>query len=54
VPCKYDDQFYIAYLDDIVIYSNLLEEHREHAWLVFAKLQETGLYLKLLKCEFKM
>ncbi len=48
------NQFCIAYLDDIVVYSNLLEEHREHVRLVLAKLPEAGLYLKLLKCEFEM
>jgi hypothetical protein len=48
------DQFCIAYLDDIVVYSNSLEEHREHVRLILAKLQEAGLYLKLSKCKFKM
>jgi hypothetical protein len=51
---KHLDQFRIAYLDDIVVYSNSLEEHREHVRLVLAKLQEAGLYLKLSKCEFEM
>jgi hypothetical protein len=54
VLCEHLDQFRIAYLDDIVVYSNLLEEHREQVWLILAKLQEAGLYLKLSKCEFKM
>ena len=48
------DQFCIAYLDNIVVYSNSLEEHRKHVWLVLAKLQEAGLYLKLSKCKFEM
>jgi hypothetical protein len=51
---KHPDQFSIAYQDDIIIYSNSLEEHREHVWLILAKLQEAGLYLKLSKCEFEM
>ncbi len=51
---KHLDKFCIAYLDDIVFYSNSLEEHREHVWLILAKLQEAGLYLKLSKCDFKM
>jgi hypothetical protein len=54
VLCKHLDQFCIAYLDNIIVYSNLLEDHREHVRLVFAKLQEAGLYLKLLKCELEM
>jgi hypothetical protein len=48
------DQFCIAYLGNIVVYSNLLEEHREHVWLIITKLQEVGLYLKLSKCKFEM
>ncbi len=48
------DQFCIAYLDVIVVYSNSLEEHRKHVRLVLAKLQEAGLYLKLSKCEFEI
>jgi hypothetical protein len=51
---KHLDKFCIAYLDDIVIYLNLLEEHREHVWLILTKLQEAGLYLKLSKCKFEM
>ncbi len=46
---KHLDQFCIAYLDDIVVYSNSLEEHREHVLLVLPNLQEAGLYLKLSK-----
>jgi hypothetical protein len=54
VLCEHLDQFCIAYLDDIVVYSNLLEQHREHVRLIRAKLQEAGLYLKLSKCDFEM
>ncbi len=54
VLCEYLDLFCIAYLDDIVVYSNSLEEHTEHVQCVLAKLQEAGLYLKLSKCEFDM
>jgi hypothetical protein len=51
---KHPDQFCIAFLDNIVVYSNSLEEHREHVRLVLIKLQEAGLYLKLSKCKFEM
>ncbi len=51
---EYLDLFCIAYLDDIVMYSNLLEKHEEHVRLILAKLQEAGLYLKLSKYEFNM
>jgi hypothetical protein len=48
------DQFCIAYLDDIVVYSNLLKKHRKHARLILTKLEEAGLCLKLTKGEFEM
>ncbi len=51
---EYLDQFCISYLDDIVVYSNSLEEHTEHVRCVFAKLQEAGLYVKLSKCKFNL
>jgi hypothetical protein len=51
---KHLNQFSIAYLDDIVVYSNLVEEYREDVQLVFAKLQEASLYLKLSKCKIEI
>ncbi len=48
----YLDVFVIAYLDDIVVYSNTAEEHREHVRTVLKVLLKAGLYLKLRKCEF--
>jgi transposase InsO family protein len=46
------DRFTTAYLDDILIYSNSLEEHREHVRQVLEKLSAAGLHLKPEKCEF--
>ncbi len=37
--------FCIAYINTIVLYSNLLEEPEEHVRLILTKLQEAGLYL---------
>jgi hypothetical protein len=37
VLCEYLDQFCIAYLDNMVVYSDSLEEHREHVRCVLAK-----------------
>ncbi len=37
------DQFCIAYLDDIVVYSHSLEKHREPVRFILMKLQEAGL-----------
>ena len=47
----YLDQFMVVYLDDIVIYSNTLEEHVEHLRKVFQVLREKQLYNKREKCE---
>ena len=39
--------FSTAYLDDILIYSETLEEHLSHMQEVFNRLREHGLRLKL-------
>jgi hypothetical protein len=44
--------FMIAYLDDILIFSQEKEEHVEHVSQVLRKLQEANIKLKLKKCEF--
>ena len=46
------DSFVTAYIDDILIYSETLEEHRKHIRKVLAKLAEAGLHLDINKCEF--
>jgi len=48
----YLDLFCIVYLDDILIYSNTLEEHVVHVRQVLARLHEYGLSCKREKCEF--
>ncbi len=45
-------KFVVVYLDDVLIYSNSLQEHRRHLRLVFAALRKHKLYCKLKKCEF--
>ncbi|XP_016167260.1 uncharacterized protein LOC107609750 [Arachis ipaensis] len=42
----------VVYLDDIVVYSNTLEEHVEHLRTVFKILRENNLYVKKEKCSF--
>ena len=46
------DEFASAYLDDILIYSNLEEEHEGHVKWIMQRLLDAGLYLKPEKCEF--
>jgi transposase InsO family protein len=46
------DRFASAYLDDILIYSDTLEEHQDHLRQVLRRLSEAGLHLKPEKCEF--
>jgi cell fate regulator YaaT (PSP1 superfamily) len=48
----YLDVFCIAYLDDILIYSDNLEQHRQHVRLIMKRVEEVGLTLKVSKCEF--
>src|SRR5437762_2930449 len=46
------DCFASAFLDDIIIYSRTLEEHKRHVTEVLEQLAKAGLYLKRKKCEF--
>jgi hypothetical protein len=46
------DQFCIVYLDDILIYSDNVEDHNEHVRLVLTRLLKNKLYAKAEKCQF--
>jgi Reverse transcriptase (RNA-dependent DNA polymerase) len=48
----YLDIFCVTYLDDILIYSETLEQHVEHVRKVLQALQSRHLLVKLKKCEF--
>ncbi|CEH12806.1 FOG: Transposon-encoded proteins with TYA, reverse transcriptase, integrase domains in various combinations [Ceraceosorus bombacis] len=54
VLSKYIGKFVIVYLDNILIFSNSVEEHREHVRLVLEALKEAKLYAKPLKCAFNV
>ena len=42
----------MAYLDNILIYSSNLKEHKDHVRLVLAKLRVFGIPADIDKCEF--
>jgi len=46
------DHFTSAYLDDILIYSDTMEEHTRHVHRVLKRLTDADLHLKLEKYEF--
>nr|GEX20881.1 putative reverse transcriptase domain-containing protein [Tanacetum cinerariifolium] len=51
--CKpYLDKFLIVFIDDILIYSRLEEEHEAHLNTILDLLNEEKLYVKFSKCEF--
>jgi len=49
---EYLDIFCGAYLDNILIFSQNLEDHRRHVRTILRRVEETGLTLKASKCEF--
>src|SRR5260370_13808739 len=42
----------VGYLDNILVYSDSLEDHRDHVCEVLRHLHTTGLYANLKKCKF--
>ena len=46
------DKFVVLFIDDILVFSKIEEEHAEHLRLVLQKLREHKLYAKRSKCEF--
>ena len=52
VLSPYLDNFATTHLDDILIYSNNLQEHQDHIKQIPTALMEQELYLKLDNCEF--
>jgi hypothetical protein len=49
---KYLYKFVIVFIDDILIFSKMEEEHERHLRLVLEKLWSNKLYTKFSKCEF--
>jgi len=46
------DVYIVVYLNDILIYSDDITQHRSHVKEVLNRLQKAGLYVKAEKCEF--
>src|SRR3954465_15593126 len=46
------DKFVVVFIDDILIYSKLEEEHELHLRTILGTLREHQLYAKVRKCEF--
>ena len=48
----YLDKFFMAFIDDIMVYSIDEQEHEQHLKLVLQTLREKKLYAKLSQCDF--
>jgi len=48
----YLDKFVVMFIDDILVYSKLKEEHADHLRIVLKTLEEHKKYAKFKKCEF--
>ena len=48
----YLDKFVIVFIDDILVYSSIPEEHVEHLRTILQILREHQLYAKFSKCQF--
>jgi hypothetical protein len=46
------DEFMIIYINDILVYSKIIEEHVEHLEYVLSKLQENQFFANRVKNEF--
>jgi hypothetical protein len=49
---EYLDKFVVVFIDDILIFSKIGEDHEMHVRLVLEKLRTHQLYAKFNKCEF--
>jgi hypothetical protein len=49
---EYLDKFVVVFIDDILIFSKMEEEHEKHLRMVLENLRSNQLYAKFSKCEF--
>ena len=45
------DAFVLVYLDDILVFSQTLEDHIHHVRIVLQKMRDTKLFARLHKCS---
>ena len=48
----YLDRFVVVFVDDILIYSEIEEDHEDHLRVILQTLRDHRLYSKFIKCEF--
>ena len=48
------DDFCVAYMDDMIIFSEEEKDHENHVITVIERLEQHGLYVKLSKCAFSV
>jgi hypothetical protein len=46
------DEFMIIYINDILVYSKIVQEHVEHLKYVLSKFQENQFFANMVKNEF--
>jgi hypothetical protein len=49
---EYLDKFVVVFIDGILVFSKMEEEHEKHLRLVLEQLRSNKLYAKFSKCEF--
>ncbi|GJZ34486.1 reverse transcriptase [Tanacetum coccineum] len=49
---EYLEKKFIVFIDDILVYSKIMEEHENHLRIVFEILRQKKIYTKILKCDF--
>jgi hypothetical protein len=49
---NYLNDFVVAYLDDIIVYSNFKKKHVQHVRKILQRLREVNIQADVNKCEF--
>jgi hypothetical protein len=49
---NYLDEFVVAYLNDIIVYSNSKKKHIQHVRKILQRLREANIQADVDKCEF--